>query len=247
MTEKLSSEELQQIKNFDRNFVDIKNRISNVCAEEGINIDDIILLAATKTVPVAIINHAISSGIQYIGENKVQEMLSKKDELNKTAHRHFIGHLQTNKVKDIVNEVEMIESVHSIKLAKEINKQCGIRSKIMDILVEVNIGREESKSGFMPEEVVQAIAEMAKMPNISVKGLMTIPPVCEKITDCRQFFDKMRKLFIDIRAKNMDNVSMVYLSMGMSGDFDEAIRYGANIVRIGTSLFGQRIYNKKGE
>ncbi len=244
MTEKLSTDELQRIEWFDRNYADIKARIAAACERAGRGTNDVIMLAATKTVPVSVINHAINAGVDYIGENRVQELLSKKDELITAAHRHFIGHLQTNKVKDIINEVEMIESVDSLKLAAEISKQCAKFNKIMEILVEVNIGDEESKSGFQADEVEAAIAKMAEMPNIYVKGLMSIPPICENSQKSRQYFEKLSKLFIDIRGKNMDNVDIVYLSMGMSGDFEEAIECGSNIVRIGTALFGQRNYNK---
>lgn len=244
MTEKLSTDELQRIEWFDRNYADIKARIAAACERAGRGTNDVIMLAATKTVPVSVINHAINAGVDYIGENRVQELLSKKDELVTAAHRHFIGHLQTNKVKDIINEVEMIESVDSLKLAAEISKQCAKFNKTMEILVEVNIGDEESKSGFQADEVEAAIAKMAEMPNIYVKGLMSIPPICENSQKSRQYFEKLSKLFIDIRGKNMDNVDIVYLSMGMSGDFEEAIECGSNIVRIGTALFGQRNYNK---
>lgn len=242
MTEKLSNEILEKCRWFDENFADIKQRIAAACEKVGRNSDEVIMLAATKTVPTEVINHAIECGVDYIGENRVQELLSKKDELLTTAHRHFIGHLQTNKVKDIVGEVEMIESVHSIKLAAEIDKQCKKLGKVMEILVEVNIGNEESKSGFFESEVESAIREMAQMSNIKVMGLMAIPPICQNSAESVQYFDNLRKLFIDIEAKKVDNVSMVYLSMGMSGDFEEAIMHGANIVRIGTSLFGPRNY-----
>lgn len=244
MTEKLSTDELLKCQWFDENYADIKSRIAAACERSGRSVDEIIMLAATKTVPTAVINHAIKNGVDYIGENRVQELLSKKDELLTSAHRHFIGHLQTNKVKDIIGEVEMIESVHSLKLAAEINRLCEKQDKVMEILVEVNVGDEDSKSGFDVTEVESAIAEMAKMNNIKVMGLMSIPPICQTKEEIIQYFAILRKLFIDIRAKNMDNVSMVYLSMGMSGDFEEAIENGANIVRIGTSLFGPRNYNR---
>lgn len=244
MTEKLSNDELMRCQWFDDNYTDIKNRIAEACKTAGRDVTEVIMLAATKTVPTAVINHAIESGVDYIGENRVQELLSKKDGLLPSAHRHFIGHLQTNKVKDIIDEVEMIQSVHSIKLANEISKLCQRKGKVMDILIEVNVGDEESKSGFSCEEVESAILEMSKLPGVKVKGLMSIPPICENISELRQYFANLSKLFIDIRAKKVDNVDMVYLSMGMSGDFEEAIQYGANIVRIGTSLFGPRNYNK---
>ena len=246
MMENLSTEILQKIEWFDRNFDDINRRIASACEQVGKKPSDIIMLAATKTVPVEVINHAIKSGVKYIGENRVQEFLSKKDELLPDAHRHFIGHLQTNKVKDIVGEVEMIESVHSVKLAAEINRFCEKSGKVMDILLEVNIGNEESKSGFSPDELEEKLIEIGKMPFIKVKGLMTIPPICDNNEKSMQYFEKMSKLFIDIGAKikDNDNIDMLYLSMGMSGDFEQAIRSGANIVRIGTSLFGQRDYSK---
>ncbi len=242
MTENLSNDELLRIKWFDENYADILSRVESACKKSGRSTDEVILLAATKTVPVSVINHAISSGVKYIGENRVQEFLSKKDLLKDNVHKHLIGHLQTNKVKDIINDVEMIESVHSVKLAEEISNRCQKISKTMEILIEVNIGSEDSKSGFSPADVEEKIVEISKLPNIKVKGLMTIPPICENKEEICEYFSKMRKLFIDIRDKNMDNVDIVYLSMGMSGDFEEAIQYGANIVRVGTSLFGQRIY-----
>ncbi len=244
MTEKLSIEEKLKAEWFDSNFAEVKEKIAKACERSGRSVDEIILLAATKTVPVNVVNYAVSCGINYIGENRVQEFLSKKDELSNNVHRHFIGHLQTNKVKDIVGEVEMIQSVHSLKLAEEIDKISAKKGIVTDILVEVNIGNEESKSGFLESEVYTAVLEMAKLKNVRVKGLMTIPPICEKIEEQTQYFAKMRKLFIDIRDKKVDNVNMEYLSMGMSDDYELAIMYGANIVRVGTKLFGQRIYKE---
>ena len=244
MTENLSTEILEKIEWFDRNFEDIKSRIAAACRRAGKSFDDVTMLAATKTVPVEVINHAIKSGVKFIGENRVQEFLSKRDDLLPDAHRHFIGHLQTNKVKDIVGEVEMIESVHSEKLAAEINRLCEKSGKVMDILLEVNIGNEESKSGFSPLELEENVLKISKMPFVRIKGLMAIPPICENNEKNRQYFEDLSKLFIDIKTKIKDNVDMVYLSMGMSGDFEEAIECGANIVRIGTALFGQRDYSK---
>ncbi len=244
MTENLSSEIIEKIKWFDQNFEDIKGRIAAACERAGKRPDEVIMLAATKTVPVEVINHAIKSGVDFIGENRVQEFLAKNEALLPQAHRHFIGHLQTNKVKDLVGQVEMIESVHSVKLANEINRISEKQSKVTDILLEVNIGNEESKSGFAPDELEEKLIEISQMPYIKVKGLMTIPPICENNEKSRQYFEKMSKLFIDIKTKIKDNIDMVYLSMGMSDDFETAIECGANIVRIGTSLFGQRDYSK---
>ena len=236
MTEKLYTD-------FDINYRVIEENIAAAAEKSGRTRKDIILLAATKTVSPDFINYAIESGIEYIGENRVQEFLSKEADLSPKAHRHFIGHLQTNKAKDIGGRVEMIESVHSVKLARLIGKLSEEKGIVTDILLEVNIGREENKSGFLKEELDDAIREIAKISGIRLRGLMTIPPICEKNSDAIPFFKEMYKLFIDNRDKKIDNVSMEYLSMGMSSDYAEAIECGSNIVRIGTSLFGKRNYN----
>ncbi|MBP3390252.1 MAG: YggS family pyridoxal phosphate-dependent enzyme, partial [Clostridia bacterium] len=226
--------------NFDTNFSIIEENITKAAQASGRKREDIILLAATKTVSPQLINHAINSGIKYIGENRVQEFLSKEDSLLPTAHRHFIGHLQSNKAKDIVGRVEMIQSVHSVKLASLIGKLSAEKGMVTDILLEVNIGKEQNKSGFLKEELSSAIEQISKIEGIKLRGLMTIPPVCEKISDSIPYFEEMYKLFIDNKGKKLDNVSMEYLSMGMSSDYAEAIKCGSNIVRIGTSLFGAR-------
>ncbi len=236
MMEKLSAEE------FDRNYKDVLDRLYAAAEKSGRSAEDITLLAATKTVDADTVNYAIKKGITHIGENRVQELLSKYSLLN-PAHSHFIGHLQTNKVKDIIDKVEMIESVDSLKLAKEISKQAGKHGLVMNILAEINIGGEESKSGFAPEDAENAVKEIAKLPNVHIKGLMCIPPVSNMPEEARKYFRKMYKLFLDIGAKNIDNSDMSVLSMGMSGDFDIAVSEGANLVRVGTSLFGKRNYN----
>ena len=227
---------------FDSNYREIENNINEAAVFSGRKREDIILLAATKTVPVQVVNYSISQGVNYIGENRVQEFLSKEEQLSKNAHRHFIGHLQSNKAKDIVGRVEMIQSVHSLKLANLIGKLSEDRGIASEILLEVNIGREENKSGFLKEELQEAIEQVSKIKGVKLKGLMTIPPVCEKNTQIIPFFEEMYKLFIDNKHKKIDNVSMEYLSMGMSSDYEEAIRCGSNLVRIGTSLFGKRNY-----
>ncbi len=226
---------------FDENYPKILADIAKAAERSGRKPEDIILLGATKTVPAEAVNHAISGGLAFIGENKVQELLDKWPLIEGDVHSHFIGHLQTNKVKYIIDKVEMIESVHSIKLAEEINKRAAGIGKTMDILLEVNIGGEESKSGFAPNEVESAVKSIAKLENVKVRGLMTIPPVSEG-DELKKYFTKMKELFVDIRDKNIDNIYMDYLSMGMSSDFAEAILCGANIVRVGTSLFGARYY-----
>ncbi len=236
MMEKLSAEE------FNRNYKDVMGRLYAAAEKSGRSAEDITLLAATKTVDADTVNYAIKRGITHIGENRVQELLSKYSLLS-PVHSHFIGHLQTNKVKDIIDKVEMIESVDSIRLAEEISKQAGKRGIVMDVLAEINIGGEQSKSGFAPEDAENAVREMAKLPNIRIKGLMCIPPVANMPEEARKYFRKMYKLFLDIGAKNIDNSCMSVLSMGMSGDFDIAVSEGANLVRVGTSLFGKRNYN----
>lgn len=235
MMEKLSAEE------FDKNFTAVSKKFSKALSKCGRASDEVVLLAATKTVDVDTINYAISKGISYVAENKVQELLHKHDSLS-PVHEHFIGHLQTNKVKDVIDKVEMIQSVDSIKLAKEISKQASKHSIVMKVLLEVNIGGEGSKWGFKPEEIEEAVRAVASLDSIKVCGLMTIPPICESEDEIRAYFRKMQKLFIDIKNKKIDNSSMDILSMGMSDDFDIAIEEGANLVRVGTALFGKRNY-----
>lgn len=235
--------EKSSVEIFDENFPRICENISAAAARSGRKADDIILLAATKTVDIDTINHAIKAGISYIGENRVQEFLSKND-LYAPVHKHFIGHLQTNKVKDVVGRAELIHSVDSLHLAEQISKQsvkCGL---VTDILLEVNIGKEESKSGFAEEELYGGLLSVSELPGIHVRGLMAIPPVCEDAGQNRKYFERMYKLFIDIGHEKIDNSSMDILSMGMSDDYEAAIECGANLVRIGTALFGRRNYHK---
>ncbi|MBQ4131875.1 MAG: YggS family pyridoxal phosphate-dependent enzyme [Clostridia bacterium] len=241
MTENLSVEQRKEI--FSENFLDIKKRIEAAAIKSGRKAEDILLLAATKTIDVDVINYAISSGLSAIGENRVQEFLSKIDSLSANADRHFIGHLQSNKAKDIVGKVSLIHSVHSVKLAKVIGDLSVKKGIISDILLEVNIGNEESKSGFKADEVLENLKEISKIEGVFVRGLMTIPPICENNEKNRAYFKEMYNLFLDIQGKKIDNSSMELLSMGMSDDFETAIEEGANIVRIGTALFGKRNYS----
>lgn len=234
--------EKSSIDIFNENYAVIKENIAAAAQSVGKSEDGIILLAATKTVDVEIINHAIKNGIQYIGENRVQEFLQKNDSYL-PAHKHFIGHLQTNKVKDIVGKVELIHSVHSLKLAKAISDFCIKKDLQTEILLQVNVGKEDSKSGFTCDEILEAVCEIAELPAIKIRGLMAIPPVYDSAVVGNKYFEKMNKLFIDIAAKKIDNSSMDILSMGMSDDYVEAIKEGSNLVRIGSSLFGKRNYN----
>lgn len=235
--------EKSSIDIFNENYKEILENIARSAEKSGRNIADITLLAATKTVPFEVINHAIDSGITHIGENRVQEFLSKENFVKTNVHKHFIGHLQSNKVRDIVGKVELIQSVHSLKLSKVIDEQSERKGVITDILAEINIGNEESKSGFSAEEIFEVAEQIKQFKNIRLKGLMAIPPICEIPQQNIKYFDKMYKLFIDIRAKTRDN-NIEVLSMGMSDDYECAIEHGANMVRLGTALFGRRNYNK---
>ncbi|MBQ8795432.1 MAG: YggS family pyridoxal phosphate-dependent enzyme [Clostridia bacterium] len=237
MTERLLSD-------IEYNYKTICENIAAAAESSGRKKEDITFLAATKTVEAEYINYAISLGLDHIGENRVQELLSKYEAYNlERTKLHMIGHLQSNKVRQIVGKVDMIESVDSIKLAKEISAQSLKREITTDVLVEVNIGGEESKSGISPEMLEDLLCEIAELPSIKVQGLMTIPPICENKQKICGYFENMRKLFIDISAKKIDNISMNVLSMGMSDDYVEAIREGATMVRIGSALFGARNYN----
>ena len=211
------------------------------------------LLAVTKTVDVEKINYAISKGIDLIGENKVNELLEKYDKLDKDGLEiHFIGTLQTNKVKYIIDKVNLIQSVNSIRLAEEINKRAAQKNIKMDVLIELNIGEEDSKTGINPDETFEFINALKDFENLRVKGLMTIPPPLFSLennenlkktgekSEIAKFFIKIYEIFVDISAKKIDNIDMRFLSMGMSDDFEEAIKYGSNIVRIGRAVFGER-------
>lgn len=233
----------RSLSDVEYNYKFINERIAEAAQKVGKSREDITFLAATKTVEPEVINHAISLGLDHIGENKVQELLSKYDSYNlENCSLQFIGHLQTNKVRQIVDKVDLIQSVDSVKLANEIAKQSLKHNKTTDILVEVNIGREENKSGVYPENLEELLCEISKIEGISVKGLMTIPPICDNKHKISKYFNNMHNIFIDISQKKLDNISMTILSMGMSADYYEAILEGANMVRIGSSLFGARDY-----
>lgn len=233
----------RSLNDIEYNYKLINERIAEAAQKIGKSREDITFLAATKTVEPEFINYAISLGLDHIGENKVQELVSKYDSYNlENCSLQFIGHLQTNKVRQIVDKVDLIQSVDSVKLANEIAKQSLKHNKTTDILVEVNIGREENKSGVYPENLEELLCEIAQIKGISVKGLMTIPPICDNKHKISKYFNNMHNIFIDISQKKLDNISMTILSMGMSADYYEAILEGANMVRIGSSLFGARNY-----
>lgn len=225
------------------NYHVICENIARAAQSVGKTADDITFLAATKNVDAPTINHAISLGLRYIGENRVQELLSKYEDYDLDhASLQFIGHLQSNKVRQIVGKVDLIQSVDSVKLAREISRCSQKQGVSTDILLEVNIGREENKSGVLPEALPELLDEIKDIPAIKVRGLMAIPPICENAQENCKFFDNMRHIFLDIGSKNIDNISMEILSMGMSDDYAEAIRCGATMVRVGSALFGKRNY-----
>jgi pyridoxal phosphate enzyme (YggS family) len=221
----------------------INEKIAESAIKSGRKPSDIQLMAVTKTVDPIFINYALDYGVNMIGENRVQEMLRKKPDLHlQNVQKHLIGHLQTNKAGQIVGEVDMIQSVDSLKIAKEIAKQSAKKGITTDVLLEINIGDEESKTGFSKSEFMENLYQIAEIPQINVKGLMTIPPICDNDVILREFFENIYNIYVDIKGKKLDNISMNILSMGMSGDYEQAILCGSNLVRIGSSIFGPRIY-----
>lgn len=233
----------ERFRDIEENYKRIKDDIAEAAVKSGRKPEDVRLMGVTKTVESLYINHAISLGIDLIGENRVQEYLSKKDELNLDGvEKHLIGHLQTNKVRQIVGQVDMIDGVDSVKLASEIGKESAKRGIVTDVLLEINIGGEESKFGIDPLAIEETVCEIAQINSIHVNGLMAIPPICENEAQIRNFFMKMYGIFLDIGSKKIDNVNMSILSMGMSGDFKQAVLEGSTMVRVGSSIFGKRIY-----
>ena len=229
------------------NVAAIEAKIAAAAKRAGRNPEDILLLAVSKTKPVEMIQEAVDCGLTALGENKVQEIMEKFEPMGKGVHWHLIGHLQTNKVKYIIDKVDMIHSVESLRLAQEIDKRAAAAKVIMDILVEVNIAGEESKFGVRPEDTEVFLRELSKFDNIHVRGLMTVAPFVNNPEENRVYFRKMRELLVDMNAKKLDNISMDVLSMGMTGDYEVAIEEGATIVRVGTGIFGERYYPTKGE
>ena len=221
----------------------VENKISAAAEKSGRKRSDVLLVAVTKTHPPEMINEAIKAGVTDIGENKPQEIRDKYDDVLK-VNWHMIGHLQTNKVKYVVGRCVLIHSVDSVKLAEEIDRQARKIGIVQDILIEVNISGEETKSGINPEEIYEMLDIVKDFQNIRVRGLMTIAPKTDNSITSKLHFDNIHKLFVDIRRKKYDNISMDYLSMGMSGDYEQAIECGANIVRVGSAIFGARDYSK---
>ncbi|MBQ1211759.1 MAG: YggS family pyridoxal phosphate-dependent enzyme [Clostridia bacterium] len=227
------------------NLCRIEESIAEACVRAGRRRDEVTLVGVTKTVDAERVNAALAAGLTHIGENYVQELLAKKPLLNLDGvSLELIGHLQTNKVKQVLPQVDRIQSVDSLRLASAISKAAVNVGKTASVLVEVNIGEEESKTGLPKEQLFDLLAQMSEMPALSVEGLMCIPPFYEKSEQRRKVFSEMYQMFLDIRDKKLDNVNMHTLSMGMSADVTEAILEGSTMVRVGTALFGARNYAK---
>lgn len=225
------------------NLKEVEKNIMEACKKSGRDRNEVTLIAVSKTKPISMIEEAYETGIREFGENKPQELRDKYQELPKDIHWHMIGHLQRNKVKYVVGNASLIHSVESIRLAEAINQEAEKKDIVMTVLVEVNVAEEESKFGITVSDCETFIREIAKLEHISVQGLMTIAPFVENAEDNRKYFAKLRELSVDIAAKNIDNVSMCNLSMGMTGDYQVAIEEGATMVRVGTGIFGHRNYN----
>ena len=224
------------------NIAQVRANIEAAAQEAGRDPKEITLVGASKMNDAAACREAIAAGIDVLGENRVQEMIQKLSEhAYDGAPLHFIGHLQRNKVKQVVGHVDLIQSVGSIELLDEIEKVAAARDLVQDILLEVNIGREEAKSGFAPDAVFQAAEAAMSRPHVRVRGLMTIPPADADRDANMRYFDKVRALYVDINT-NLFHNELKYLSMGMSGDYEDAIRTGATMVRVGTAIFGARHY-----
>ena len=219
------------------NLNEIKANIAASCEKAGRKAEDVTILAVTKTIDADRINEAVSLGLRDLGENRVQELISKYDDIKGDVRWHLIGHLQENKVKYIADKVCMIHSVESYSLMEEIEKQCSKIDKIMDILIEVNVSGEESKTGIKPSEVLDYVTKASGYPHIRVKGLMTMAPFDAENDELHQIFSKLYEISVDISSKKLDNVSMEHLSMGMTNDYPIAVEENSTIVRVGTGLF----------
>lgn len=222
------------------NLAYVEEQIAKACEKVGRNRDEVTLIAVSKTKPVSLVDEVIDYGISEFGENKVQEIMDKYETVKTPVNWHMIGHLQRNKVKYIVDKVCLIHSVDSYRLAEMINQEAAKKGVSCDILIEVNIAKEDTKYGVMEEEVLPLVEQISKLSNIRIKGLMTIAPFVENSEKNRVHFRNLRNLYVDIKTKNIHNVDMKILSMGMTNDYEVAIEEGATMVRVGTGIFGQR-------
>ncbi|HAP20597.1 MAG TPA: YggS family pyridoxal phosphate-dependent enzyme [Lachnospiraceae bacterium] len=226
------------------NVAEVEARIQAACERAGRRREEVTLIAVSKTKPVRDIYEVMETGIKDFGENKVQEMCDKMEMIQQPLNWHMIGHLQRNKVKYIVDKATLIHSVDSLRLAQQISQEAQKKSVESNILIEVNVAEEESKFGLNTEEVIQMVEEISKLPSVHIKGLMTVAPFTDNPEENRPYFRNLKQLAVDIAEKNIDNVTMSVLSMGMTGDYEVAIEEGATMVRVGTGIFGARIYSK---
>jgi pyridoxal phosphate enzyme (YggS family) len=226
------------------NIDEINEKIEKACMRSGRQRNEVTLIGVTKTIDESIVNASLQYGITDIGENKVQEVTRKYDQIEKGIRWHLIGHLQTNKVKYIIDKVDLIHSVDSLKLAKEIDKRAAQHNRIMEVLIQINVVDEESKFGIPKNQAKSLISEISLLENVKVVGLMNIAPFYGDAELARRDFKVMKQLFDSIKAESIDNVDMRYLSMGMTGDYEVAVEEGANLLRVGTGIYGARDYSK---
>lgn len=226
------------------NYLAVEEKVKEACRRAGRNRDEVTLIAVSKTKPMSMMEELLPLGVVDFGENKVQELTAKEEALPSGLHWHMIGHLQRNKVKYIVDKAYLIHSVDSLRLAEAVSQETVKKGVTANILIEVNVAGEDSKFGVAPEETAALAEAISKLPNIAVKGLMTIAPFVENAEENREVFRNLRKLSVDIEEKKFNNVTMAVLSMGMTGDYEVAIEEGATMVRVGTGIFGERDYSK---
>ena len=226
------------------NLAEVEARITRACERSGRDRSEVTLISVSKTKPVEMLQEAYDAGSRDFGENKPQEIKEKYPQLPEDIRWHMIGHLQRNKIKYIIDKVCMIHSVDSLRLAEAIDEEAKKHDLVMPVLIEVNVAEEESKFGVRLDEAESLIRQISELSNIQVQGLMTIAPFTENAEDNRIYFRKLRNLYVDIKDKNIDNVNMCNLSMGMTGDYEDAVEEGATMVRVGTGIFGARSYSQ---
>ena len=225
------------------NLEEVREKIRQACQRSGRREEDVTLISVSKTKPVEMLKEAYEAGSRDFGENRVQEIMEKYGQMPEDVRWHMIGHLQKNKVRQVIDKAVLIHSVDTVELAEQIEKDAAKRDLTVDILLEVNVAEEESKFGFRTEEVEAAVMKIKEFPQVHIKVLMTIAPFVSNSEDNREVFKKLYQLYVDIRSKNIDNVNMSVLSMGMTGDYEVAVEEGATMIRVGTGIFGARTRN----
>lgn len=225
------------------NLEEVREKIRQACQRSGRREEDVTLISVSKTKPVEMLKEAYEAGSRDFGENRVQEIMEKYGQMPEDVRWHMIGHLQKNKVRQVIDKAVLIHSVDTVELAEQIEKDAAKRDLTVDILLEVNVAEEESKFGFRTEEVEAAVMKIKEFPHVHIKGLMTIAPFVSNSEDNREVLKKLYQLYVDIRSKNIDNVNMSVLSMGMTGDYEVAVEEGATMIRVGTGIFGARTRN----